>query len=165
LLEGNWAAEQPSPTQKQAAADQVDLVWQVMHRQGVAGSLGCRLKPGWHEQGIRKEPGGLHCHICRARPSSSQKVMQEHIDSKPHRRRLAEFASGSDLLDVPEPVKERGFDLKIITEHGVLQYFCSKCNAGPFATLESVQSHLQGEKYLRKEGRTCVPILAPCPKT
>eukprot|EP00931_Biecheleriopsis_adriatica_P052016 TRINITY_DN30214_c0_g1_i1.p1 TRINITY_DN30214_c0_g1~~TRINITY_DN30214_c0_g1_i1.p1 ORF type:complete len:474 (-),score=93.24 TRINITY_DN30214_c0_g1_i1:200-1621(-) len=158
LLEGNWAAEELSPMQKQAAADQVHAAWQVIHRQSVADRIG-RLQPGWHEQGIRKERDGLHCFICGAGPIPSQMVMQAHIDSKPHRRRLREFAFGIDLLEVPEPLKERGIYLKTITEHGVPQYCCSKCNAGPFGTLESVQSHLQGEKHLRKEGRTCVPIL------
>ncbi|CAE7276203.1 unnamed protein product [Symbiodinium necroappetens] len=81
--------------------------------------------------------------------------MQKHIDGAQHKRRMVLSGILEDdqiLPPVPPSLAARGIVLQK-GKDGTLQYMCQKCKAGPFPTLDSVDSHLHGAKHLHKEGR------------
>ncbi|CAE7434354.1 BZZ1 [Symbiodinium sp. CCMP2592] len=72
-----------------------------------------------------------------------------------HKRRMVLSGILEDdqiLPPVPPSLAARGIVLQK-GKDGTLQYMCQKCKAGPFPTLDSVDSHLHGAKHLHKEGR------------
>ncbi|CAE7229774.1 unnamed protein product [Symbiodinium natans] len=108
----------------------------------------------WAEHCVVRRPDGLYCWACQAGPAATDADMEKHIAGAQHKRRLVLAGVLQDdqiLPPVPASLAARGIAIDR-GKDGALQYFCQKCNAGPFPTLDSVDSHLQGAKHLHKEG-------------
>jgi len=113
------------------------------------------LKPGWAEQGIVRRHDGLWCSLCSKGPMLHSEVMERHIESRGHARKVQVPADpeAAPPVEVPEALALRGLACGHPGHSRVLpgQYRCTFCDAGPFQTLEAAKAHLRGRQHLKRE--------------
>eukprot|EP00439_Symbiodinium_sp_Y106_P068433 s2786_g11.t1 len=155
--ESDWSSVELEAQQVEVAAKRALLCWK--HAEQLQPKAAPEPQPVsqrvWAQQCVVRRHDGLYCWACQAGPVPTDAHMQKHIDGAQHKRRMVLSGILEDdqiLPPVPPSLAARGIVLQK-GKDGTLQYMCQKCKAGPFPTLDSVDSHLHGAKHLHKEGR------------
>mmetsp|Transcript_81091 Transcript_81091/g.211358 ORF Transcript_81091/g.211358 Transcript_81091/m.211358 type:complete len:732 (+) Transcript_81091:70-2265(+) len=110
------------------------------------------LQPGWEEQGITRRHDGLYCTTCTKGPMTVPMVVERHLESHKHRKKIEERMgiSGGDgaPLELPEEWVMQG----IIGADGVNdlkpgEFTCQHCDAK--LALNNIEAHLKSKKHLK----------------
>mmetsp|Transcript_113655 Transcript_113655/g.361046 ORF Transcript_113655/g.361046 Transcript_113655/m.361046 type:complete len:790 (-) Transcript_113655:100-2469(-) len=110
------------------------------------------LQPGWEEQGITRRHDGLYCTTCTKGPMTVPMVVERHLESHKHRKKIEERMgiSGGDgaPLELPEEWVMEG----IIGADGVNdlkpgEFTCQHCGAK--LASNNIEAHLKSKKHLK----------------
>eukprot|EP00929_Paragymnodinium_shiwhaense_P099436 TRINITY_DN61072_c0_g1_i1.p1 TRINITY_DN61072_c0_g1~~TRINITY_DN61072_c0_g1_i1.p1 ORF type:complete len:941 (+),score=246.40 TRINITY_DN61072_c0_g1_i1:174-2996(+) len=161
LRRSDWAAETLSKEQCQFAADTVYFTYMLQKkvealrdedegRAQMPESV-LDLQEGWKEQGIRRLGDGLKCMICDKGPMNTAQNVQMHIDSKKHKEKLQQkmgiVDSSGKPIELEEKYVNEGIKTGADADLPVGHYRCMVCKSGPFQSLQTVDSHIAGQKH------------------
>mmetsp|Transcript_39504 Transcript_39504/g.62717 ORF Transcript_39504/g.62717 Transcript_39504/m.62717 type:complete len:928 (+) Transcript_39504:71-2854(+) len=175
VARSNWACRSDlSPAQIQYAAEDayftyilydkllalpdVDPEYAAMEKQGLSkeGIL-TMMKKEWEAEGIVQRADGLWCSLCDKGPMNMPVVIERHMESARHRKKLQQR---NDVYADPKNgilhvLEQRYVDAGIIKGDGVNHPHlrigdmkCTICDAGPFNNLATVDAHLASKRHM-----------------
>lgn len=163
VARSNWACRKLSEDQIQYAAEDAYFTFILLEKllflpdptednqvSNAPGGAVVTLQPGWEDHGMVRKHDGLWCQLCEKGPMTVAGVVLRHMEGTKHRRKYEQKKTHeyNAAFEMPQNYVDEGiFAGNGYNDVKVGEFKCATCDAGPFASIEVVESHLASRRH------------------